>query len=196
MEPAGVRSAYRLLLRAVSASVLHSRRSTFVLRRLYRPLFDSAYPQSHILVDASKPQANRDDAERWLSSWNTQLDATLQMLVSSAQNAGLANRLTRNLSHLSSDLARKDKGRLTRSVVNWNGQWTPEQLTVNMRSARSSLAKRAATQKLARQGLNSLHKVISMAEGTSGVLLGRSIQGSRTGEMIYPCSRPTPSDNL
>lgn len=63
-------SLYRLFIRTSSASVLHQKRATRNLRRLWRPTFDGAASAIHQLQDEKIDPTTRNSLQNWLEVWN------------------------------------------------------------------------------------------------------------------------------
>ncbi|KAH7106597.1 hypothetical protein BKA62DRAFT_687595 [Auriculariales sp. MPI-PUGE-AT-0066] len=180
MDPTGVRSVYRLFLRALSASVLHKSSATRLLRRLYRPVFREAGVAANQLQSRSLPQPDQARLRGQLKRWNARVEVTLQMLVSSAQSRGLPDLLTRNLSVLMFDFVRKDDAQLLRPVSHWNGQWTESQISSVNSSNTALLKQRARNREVQELGGNLVNQTLEMAEITSGLIMGRIVSNPGT----------------
>ncbi|PVG02557.1 hypothetical protein CPB86DRAFT_865200 [Serendipita vermifera] len=117
-----IASAYRLTLRALSASVRHHPTATQNLRRLYRPAFVEAVAtmESYIKEATTEKEVS-------IQEWNERLNRTLLLLHSSATSAGQPKKLIKNLSLLTDAYhtrAYLDESALKRKA----GQWNPENI--------------------------------------------------------------------
>ncbi|KAF9785703.1 hypothetical protein BJ322DRAFT_1005172 [Thelephora terrestris] len=165
----GLRSLYRLVLRASSASVLHARPATPRLRVTWRPTFEMAAQMAQKVQHPSPTEGGTRaaaQAQEWLNEWENRMDNTLSLLYSSAISRGLPHKLTRNLHTLSK--CRKDWVNLTydRPAAPWRP--TGEPVRINLKNAQKS---KGESGELA---WNMVGEVVRMAEGRDQLMLGRA----------------------
>ncbi|KZV84638.1 hypothetical protein EXIGLDRAFT_776311 [Exidia glandulosa HHB12029] len=172
MDPAGVRSAYRLTLRAISASVMHQSRSTHAIRRLYGPTFRGAAQVAQALRDDQLQPAERTRLTGWLRTWNARVDETLKMLLNSAQSHGLTSKITRNLSHIQCMYMDIEDYRISRTHGEWDSQ-RPDEDRQRLIPKPKAVEKKKEEREIEDKGWGPLSQVILMAENTAGVHLGR-----------------------
>ncbi|KAF8608206.1 hypothetical protein BDV93DRAFT_603064 [Ceratobasidium sp. AG-I] len=152
LSPA-VKSVYRTLLRATSASLLHHPTGTRCLRARFRPAFEE-----YLRVNWSNKAANRTTNE--IQEWDTRIDNTLRFLQNSATSRGLPHQLTRNLSLLVN-------ARALEQAHTSHPKWNPDRVvgkkspTIN---PTASLTERIDA---------ILEENLALAEGTARMLLGR-----------------------
>ncbi|KAI0262211.1 hypothetical protein BC834DRAFT_925299 [Gloeopeniophorella convolvens] len=167
--PSSFKSLYRLFLRTTSASVLHHRAATRHIRQLWKPTFREAATVVCKIQHPSLKASRRARNESWLHLWEQSVDRTLALLSTSAQSRGLANNLTRNLSLLHFRFQFYQQGRHYGHSQRWQpqqGQYRPAKLP------RPSDLKAHAFDD---QCWGALEETVRMAEGKSGLSLGRMV---------------------
>ncbi|KAI0035602.1 hypothetical protein K488DRAFT_42993 [Vararia minispora EC-137] len=183
--PASIRSVYRIFLRACAASVLHHPAKR-TLRRLWRGNFDAAVSvhKEYMLADLSA--AERAKRAEWLRIWESRVDNTLELLLTSATSRGLPHKLTKNLSRLHWDFINFNNDRYNRQGPAWDPspdsyKDIDEHLRVLEKRRKGAL--RGKDLAYDAQAWGALEEVVRMAEGTSGLVLGqptfRRIRGFR-----------------
>ncbi|KAA1470506.1 hypothetical protein DENSPDRAFT_879758 [Dentipellis sp. KUC8613] len=170
--PSSFRSAYRLFLRAVSASVLHNKHAKRDLIRIWRPSFHDAAKVICKRDDRSLSAAERQRCEQWVDHWGQNLDNTMEFLLSSANSGGLAHKVTRNLSQLHFGYYRWVKDSLFRPIL-WDP--SPESHANKKPTLRADnrAEKKKRRMRFDEEGFGALEETVRMAEATSGLLLGR-----------------------
>ncbi|KAI0087100.1 hypothetical protein BDY19DRAFT_893492 [Irpex rosettiformis] len=169
------KSVYRLFLRGTASATPQSTRSTKILRRHWRPIFEEAAMKMTRLND---PNCHAEHAElsTWMRVWDKKLDNILSILYTSSHSHGLANRLTRNLSLLYTNIDSKPTG-------HWKPQYAPDDPRyripepVQFEKAKVALQRRRG--ELEKQSWNALGEAIRMAESTNEISLGRIIKNPR-----------------
>ncbi|EJD49784.1 hypothetical protein AURDEDRAFT_161336 [Auricularia subglabra TFB-10046 SS5] len=170
MDPAGVRSVYRLALRAISASVLHSSRSVHHLRRLYKPTFRAGLVVASKLQNSKLQPEERVELEWWLKTWNSRVDGTLKLLIYSAKARGVPDLVTRNLSHLFHSYYAMRNHQTLRTA----GEWNPHLTHYDVRPLSQKVQRKQAMEsEIESKGWDGLTQAIRMAESTAGLSLGR-----------------------
>ncbi|KAF9267470.1 hypothetical protein L218DRAFT_855372 [Marasmius fiardii PR-910] len=167
-------SLYRLLLRTVSASVLHHKLATRNLRQLWRPVFDDA---AHAMRELEKANdtgnlSKSRQLQEWLDSWEKRMDGTLSLLYNSATSRGLPHQVMRNLSYIVFGEHQRLRHQNSRLHA-----WNPR-LPHNAREyqVKKSTGKSGAKQEQSvfnDSAWRSLGEVVRMAEGRDNVSLGR-----------------------
>ncbi|KAF9784078.1 hypothetical protein BJ322DRAFT_1007783, partial [Thelephora terrestris] len=161
--PPGLRSFYRLVLGASSASVLHAGPATPRLRVTWRPLFEMA---AQMAQKVQHPSPTEDgaraaaQAQEWLNKLETRMDNTLSLLYSSAVSRGLPRKLTRNLHTLSK--CRNDWLNLMYDRP------TGEPVRVNSKKVQKSKVESGES------AWNMAGEVVRTAEGRGQLMLGRA----------------------
>ncbi|KAJ8503352.1 hypothetical protein ONZ45_g10935 [Pleurotus djamor] len=162
--PSSFKSAYRLLLRACSASVLHHRGATRNLRKLYRPTFDEAVEVIKE-IQTNPPPHRQQKLEEWLNHWNKTIDNTLLMLYNSSISRGIPHQVTRNLALL----ALGQRQRLTSQSYK---RWVPPSRQ-QPPPKQSKEKKRVQWESMDENAWSALSHTIKMAEGRQGLCLGK-----------------------
>ncbi|KAH9965446.1 hypothetical protein BC827DRAFT_1126452 [Russula dissimulans] len=162
--PPSFTSLYRLFLRASSVSVLHHQAATRHVRTLWKPTFREAAVVIHKL---QSPTPEKERLERWYCLWEQSMERTLSLLITSAQSRGLAHKLTRNLSFLHFGFQQyQEKTRYSAT-----GNWDPHQQ--EYKPARQARPSQIQAERFDGQCWGSLEETARMAEGKSGLTLGR-----------------------
>ncbi|KAF6761156.1 hypothetical protein DFP72DRAFT_32739 [Ephemerocybe angulata] len=164
------RSVYRLFLRACSTAVLHQPRATGRLRRLWRPVFDGAA----VMIrrhERETDAASKARIEKWMSTWNSRVDETLELLYTSSKSRGLPHEVTKNLVKLYVSQER-NQWRIEASYPVWNPKLDPIKQAKTLEKAREKLLESQASVK---KGMDALSEVIALAEARDGLSLGRVI---------------------
>ena len=182
--PPSFTSLYRLFLRASSASVLHHRVAARHVRKLWKPTFREAAVVIYNLQSPTLGTSEKERLERWRRIWELSsefqldilaqsskliivVDRTLSLLVTSAQSRGLAHKLTRNISFL--HFGFQNYQTVTRYGLPLN--WNPHQQ--DYKPARQVRASQIRAEKFEGQNWGALEETARMAEGKSGLSLGR-----------------------
>lgn len=178
--PASFRSAYRILLRGLSASIRHHPTSTYLLRKLYRPFVE----------DAAQKIVRQSNAEKYLASWNPRcmlsrcflilssfdtfptVDNTLSFLHSAATVTGVPKRVMKNLAALTDIYeSRRRLDKIARMAQ--VGTWSPKTGTPFRHSAPSKTARDKRVQHINGNACSVLGEAILQAEAKSNLSLGR-----------------------
>ncbi|KAI0048854.1 hypothetical protein FA95DRAFT_1490264 [Auriscalpium vulgare] len=169
--PPDLTSLYRLVLRASSASVMHHHAGRRYLRSLWRPVFREAIVVTRKLEDNKLAQADREQHVEWLGRWNSNMDRTLEFLSTSARSRGLPSRVTRNLSFLHYGYRQWQKEKLYGTKLKWD----PNPAKHSGAATAVPRAKRGSGKdsEFERQAWGALEEAVRMAEGKSGMSLGR-----------------------
>jgi hypothetical protein len=182
--PPSFTSLYRLFLRTSSAAVLHHGVATRYVRTLWKPTFREAAVVVHKLQSPTLGTSERVKLERWHSRWESTsecrvdtflqptmlilvVDQTLSLLVTSAQSRGLAHKLTRNLSFLHYGFQIYQRSTHYYSTHLWD----PQQR--EYKPARQAQRSQSMAKRFDRQSWGALEETARMAEGKSGITLGR-----------------------
>lgn len=182
--PPSFTSLYRLFLRASSASVLHHRVAARHVRKLWKPTFREAAIVTHKLQSPGLRASEKEQLERWRCLWELSsefqlgilaqssmliivVDRTLSLLVTSAQSRGLAHKLTRNLSFLHFGF----QSYQTYTRYGLTPTWNPQQR--EYRPVRPARPSQIRAEKFDSQSWGALEETARMAEGKSGLSLGR-----------------------
>lgn len=101
------------------------------------------------------------------------VDNTLSLLYNSSHSHGLANRLTRNLSHLHANVYHKKTG-------TWKPQHAPDdpiyRISDPAQSEKVKMVLQRRNKELKNRSWNALGEVVRMAESTNEISLGRVIK--------------------
>lgn len=182
--PPSFTSLYRLFLRTSSAAVLHHRVATRYIRTLWKPTFREAAVVIHKLQSPTLGTLEREELAKWHSRWELSsecrvdtllqsstlilvVDQTLSLLVTSAQSRGLAHKLTRNLSILHFGFQNYQKS----SRYHATHFWDPQQR--EYQPARQAQPCQTMAKIFDGQSWGALEETARMAEGKSGITLGR-----------------------
>ncbi|KAJ7033407.1 hypothetical protein C8F04DRAFT_957651 [Mycena alexandri] len=168
--PSHFTSLYRLFLRTSSASVLHQRKASPTVRKLWRPAFEDAAKVTTELQSTSLSPVRRYDLELWLQTWHRRIDNTLALLYTSSKSRGLAHQLTRNLAHL----AHSEQGRIN---AQRRPEWKPD-LPVGSLEYKPFFVDHHRSQVQQEQAeashtWDALEEVVRMAEGRHELSLGK-----------------------
>ena len=192
--PSELRSLYRLVLKASSASVLHARPATPRLRVTWRPTFETAAQMAQKVQhspstdDGARAAAQ---AQEWLNKWEKRststnafmqsicsltrraatVDNTLSLLYSSAISHGLPHKLTRNAHALSK--CRKDW--LSSTYDRPAAPWKPTGELVRAKPKKLQKGKNESGE----LAWNMIGEVVWMAEGRDKFMLGRALPRRR-----------------
>jgi len=167
MLPPSFTSLYRLFLRTSSVSVLHHQVATHHIRTLWKPTFREAAVVIHKLQSPTLETPEKERLERWYCLWERSIHRTLSLLITSAQSRGLAHKVTRNLSFLHFSFQQYQE----RTRYAATGNWDPHQQEYKpVRSARPS---QIQAERFDGQCWGALEETARMAEGKSGLTLGR-----------------------
>ncbi|KAJ7721476.1 hypothetical protein B0H16DRAFT_1790679 [Mycena metata] len=168
--PSHFTSLYRLFLRTSSASVLHQRKASSTLRKLWRPAFEDAARVTTELQSSSLSRLRRNGLELWLQIWHRRIDNTLALLYTSSKSRGLAHQLTRNLAHLT-------RGEQERVNAQRRPRWKPglpvgslEYKPFFVDGHRNNAQEEQAE---ASHAWDALDEVVRMAEGRQELSLGK-----------------------
>ncbi|KAJ7132996.1 hypothetical protein C8R46DRAFT_1140294 [Mycena filopes] len=170
--PSHFTSLYRLFLRTSSASVLHQKKATTAIRKLWRPVFEDAAKVTTKLQAHSLSPTHRRDLELWLQAWHLRIDNTLALLYTASKSHGVPHQLTRNLAFL----ARSEQLRLD-SVK--RPKWEPDlpsgspeyrPLHEDQHSERLRIQEEDA-----HGAWDALEEVVRMAEGRNELSLGKVV---------------------
>ncbi|KAF8504646.1 hypothetical protein F5888DRAFT_1799329 [Russula emetica] len=165
--PPSFTSSYRLFLRASSASVLHHRVATRYVRTLWKPTFREAAVVIHKLQSPTLGISEKEQLEKWRCLWELSIDRTLSLLVTSAQSRGLAHSLTRNLSILHFGFQKYQAKTRYGSTQTWNPHQREYKPAVQTRPTQIN------AENFDGQSWGALEETARMAEGKSGLTLGR-----------------------
>jgi len=165
--PPSFTSLYRLFLRTSSAAVLHHRAATRHVRTLWKPTFREAALVVHKLQSPTLGTSEKEQLEKWHSRWELSLDQTLSLLITSAQSRGLAHKLTRNLSFLHFGFQKYQES--TRYSI--KQAWNPQQQ--GYKPVRQAHSSQTMAERFDGQSWGALEETVRMAEGKSGLSLGR-----------------------
>ncbi|KAI0060592.1 hypothetical protein BV25DRAFT_1807237 [Artomyces pyxidatus] len=171
--PATFKSLYRLVLRASSASVLHHHAGTRYLRPLWRPVFREAAVVVCKLQNKAMNSLDRQRHEKWLESWDRNMDRTLTFLSTSARSRGLPHRLTRNLSFLNYGFRAWQSERLYKTTSPWDPNPQNSKAGMQLKASRRHNKSDVASEQFDLKSWGALEEVVTMAEGKSGISLGR-----------------------
>ncbi|KIK96344.1 hypothetical protein PAXRUDRAFT_826056 [Paxillus rubicundulus Ve08.2h10] len=175
-------SLYRLVLRSTSASVLHHTVARKNLCKLWRPAFDAAARVVRELQTHQLSQMQRTKRERLLNIFQLRVDATLNLLLNSANSRGIPHQVVRNL-----NLLRKRHidwvhggyySQLSKNA--WKPQlspkapeYSPKSLIPESQRATVIQARRRKNKQADERCWNALGEVVRMAEGRHNMSLGR-----------------------
>ncbi|KAI0333333.1 hypothetical protein GY45DRAFT_1272526 [Cubamyces sp. BRFM 1775] len=173
--PPSFRSLYRLFLRATSASVLAHPKATNRLRRLWRPIFDEAARVIRQIDDDRLPASQRNSLVRWYMRWERRVDNTLSLLYRSAVSGGLPHRVTQNLSHMI-DANATLRSPIQPSKRPWRGQLPPDAPEYRIRPVKPLPPAQVEAGLHFHRARRLLGELVGMAEGWSGISLGRTQQ--------------------
>jgi len=182
--PPSFTSLYRLFLRTSSAAVLHHGAATRYVRTLWKPTFREAAVVVHKLQSPTLGTSEKEQLEKWHSRWELSsecqvdtllrptmlilvVDQTLSLLITSAQSRGLAHKLTRNLSFLHFGFQKYQED--TRYSI--KQAWNPQQQ--GYKPARQAHSSQTMAERFDGQSWGALEETVRMAEGKSGLSLGR-----------------------
>ena len=182
--PPSFTSLYRLFLRTSSAAVLHHGAATHYVRTLWKPTFREAAVVVHKLQSPTLGTSEKEQLEKWHSRWESSgecqantlfrptklicaVDRTLSLLITSAQSRGLAHKLTRNLSFLHFGFQEYQES------VHYGTTrfWDPQQR--DYKPARQARPSQIKAERFDGQSWGALEETARMAEGKSGLTLGR-----------------------
>jgi len=182
--PPSFTSLYRLFLRTSSAAVLHHGAATRYVRTLWKPTFREAAVVVHELQSPTLGTSEKEQLEKWNSRWESSsecqvdplfrptklifvVDRTLSLLITSAQSRGLAHKLTQNLSYLHFEFQKYQWSTHYRATQFWD----PRQR--EYKPARQPRPSQTTAERFDGQSWGALEETARMAEGKSGLTLGR-----------------------
>ncbi|KIJ07362.1 hypothetical protein PAXINDRAFT_90534 [Paxillus involutus ATCC 200175] len=180
--PPAFTSLYRLVLRSTSASVLHHTIARKNLCKLWRPAFDAAAQVVRELQSHQLSQMERTRRERLLSILQLRVDATLTLLLNSANSRGIPHQVVRNLNLLRKRHVDWVQGgyysQLSKNA--WKPQlsptapeYSPRSLIPESHRAAVIQARRRENKQVDERCWNALGEVVRMAEGRHNMSLGR-----------------------
>ncbi|KIK34836.1 hypothetical protein CY34DRAFT_613086 [Suillus luteus UH-Slu-Lm8-n1] len=178
--PSEFRSLYRLFLRTNSAVVLHHSPSKTQVRRLWRPVFNSAASIIQRLERKGIRSSEREYLVQWLYTWHKRVDHTLSLLATAAVSRGLAHKITRNLKWLRQNHVLW----VEKSYYAHRHYWKPQLPQTSEKYLPYPLPKPGSrpdqilrnNRKMRlfdEQCSNAIGEVVKMAEGRHGIILGR-----------------------
>ncbi|KLO16206.1 hypothetical protein SCHPADRAFT_938107 [Schizopora paradoxa] len=178
--PPSFTSLYRLVLRASSATVLHTRPAKTYLRKALRPSFEAAATVIHLLeeqeVKRETDGSSQTETEmrNWLEEFDERANNTLSLMLASTHSRGLPHQTIRNISLL--NLGEKNFYREKQRT--WLGRHPPSDPSYRVPTENDPRLWRAAMRriedaKLAKHASEMLFETTRMAEGSSGLVLGR-----------------------
>lgn len=161
--PSTITQLYRLVLRYAAASVLYSKPASQNLKRLYRPEFDIWMGR---VQRASKTERLVHDRAEW-EEFARRVQKTLNLLHRSSTTRDVTHKLTSNLADMQyhMDPVASVAARTSRSGTPSVPMSRPEFLPGKARNRSSEVDKLHAWDAFA--------ELVGMAEGSSGVLLGK-----------------------
>ncbi|KAI9061447.1 hypothetical protein FKP32DRAFT_1575922, partial [Trametes sanguinea] len=166
-------SHYRLLRRAISASVLAHPDATSRLRKLWRPLFDEAARAIQQIEDEQAPLATHELLLHWYTRWEQRVDHTIPLLYSSAISRGLPHRITQNFRQMiRANQAIRDPTEPSKRP--WRGQLPPDAPEYKPKAIKPLSEVHAELQHHFSLAPRLLGELFGMAEGWGGVSLGRT----------------------
>ena len=182
-QRASIRSAYRLVRRAASASVMHQSGAAKALRRTYRPVFEHA---------TRMVETNASDA--WFQEFNSRssyrlkeihrrrqmlnitfltVDHTVVFLLASATRKGIAHQVTDNAAFLERS-RQSASNKVPYPRIEWDPTKPNEAVRLHEAAAKPSRQKSARRALIESNIETALKNARSMAEGQAGTILGRA----------------------